>query len=91
MDMVQVPGIDMLPEWIRILLDSTWTDLSTEDVLTLGASAYFMESTALTNVVLPGTVGTTSGGASVVFLDDEAEDIYRDLEDDGLLEPEEDE
>ncbi|MDJ0953555.1 MAG: LCP family protein [Acidimicrobiia bacterium] len=90
MDMVQVPGIDMLPEWVRILLDSVWTDLSTEDVLTLGASAYFMESTALTNIVLPGTVGTTSGGASVVFLDPEAEAIYRDLED-GLLEPATDE
>ncbi len=90
MDMVQIPGIDLLPEWIRILLDSTWTDLSTEDVLTLGASAYFMESTALTNIVLPGTVGTTSGGASVVFLDDSAEDIYRDLED-GLLDPADDE
>ncbi len=89
MDMVQVPGIDMLPEWTRILLDSVWTDLPTEDVLTLGASAYFMESTALTNIVLPGTVGTASGGASVVFLDPEAEDIYRDLED-GLLEPAED-
>jgi polyisoprenyl-teichoic acid--peptidoglycan teichoic acid transferase len=87
MDMVQVPGIDLLPEWTRILLDSVWTDLSTEDVLTLGASAYFMESSALTNIVLPGTVGTASGGASVVFLDDEAEDIYRDLED-GLVEPE---
>jgi LCP family protein required for cell wall assembly len=90
MDMIQVPGIDLLPEWIRILLDSVWTDLSTEDVLTLAASAYFMESSALTNVVLPGTVGTASGGASVVFLADEAEDIYRDLED-GLLEPDEDE
>lgn len=87
MDMVQVPGIDMLPEWIRILLDSVWTDLSTEDVLTLGASVYFLESSALTNTVLSGTVGTTSGGASVVFLDDSAEDVYRDLED-GLLAPE---
>jgi LCP family protein required for cell wall assembly len=86
MDTIQNIGIDMLPEWTRILLDSVWTDLSTEDVLTLGASAYFMESSALTNIVLPGTVGTASGGASVVFLDDEAEDIYRDLED-GLLEP----
>ncbi len=88
MDMVQPQGIDLLPTWLGILLDGVWTDLSTEDVLTLAASAYFLDSTDLTNIVLPGTVGTASGGASVVFLDDEAEDIYRDLED-GLLETEE--
>lgn len=88
MDMVQIPGIDLLPEWIRILMDSTWTDLSTEDVLTLAASSYFFDSGELTNVVLPGTVGN-AGAASVVFLDDAAEDVYRDLEDDGLLTVEE--
>jgi len=85
-DQIQPMGIDMLPMWIRILLDNTWTDLSSADVLTLGASIYYLESGDLENVVLPGTVGTASNGASVVFLDDEAEDIYRDLED-GLLEP----
>ena len=84
-DKIQPIGIDMLPTWIRILLDNAWTDLPTEDVLTLGASIYFLESSALTNTVLEGTVGTTSGGASVVFLADSAEDVYRDLED-GLLE-----
>jgi len=89
-DMIQPMGIDLLPDWIRILHENAWTDLSSEDVLTLAATIYFLESGDLTNVVLPGTVGTTSGGASVVFLDDEAEDIYRDLED-GLLEPEDEE
>ncbi len=84
MDMVQLVGIDALPEWVRILDANTWTDLSTDDVLTLGASAFFFESTELVNTVLPGTVGT-AGSASVVFINDEADDIYRDLED-GLLE-----
>lgn len=83
MDMVQTAGIDLLPEWINILLANVWTDLSTEDVLTLAASTYFFDSDQLTNVVLPGTVGT-AGSASVVYLDPEAEDVYRDLED-GLL------
>jgi LCP family protein required for cell wall assembly len=83
MDMVQLTGIDALPEWARILTANTWTDLSTEDVLTLGASAFFFESTGLVNTVLPGRVGT-AGAASVVYLKDEAEDVYRDLED-GLL------
>lgn len=84
MAMVQDAGIDMLPAWISILLDNLWTDLPTEDLLTLAASAYFLEPDQLTNVVLPGTVGT-AGSASVVYLDPEAEDVYRDLED-GLLE-----
>jgi LCP family protein required for cell wall assembly len=83
MDMVQLTGIDLLPEWVRILTDATWTDLSTEDVLLLGASTFFMPSEALTNMVLPGRVGT-AGSASVVFLDESAEDVYRDLED-GLI------
>jgi hypothetical protein len=73
----------LLPEWVRILTDATWTDLSTEDVLLLGASTFFMPSEALTNMVLPGRVGT-AGSASVVFLDESAEDVYRDLED-GLI------
>lgn len=89
MDMVQLTGIDALPEWVRILDEHTWTDLSTEDVLTLAAAAFFFESSELVNTVLPGTVGT-AGSASVVFISDDAEDIYRDLED-GLLPVEEDE
>jgi len=87
MDMVQLTGIDALPQWVRVLTENTWTDLSTEDVLTLGASAFFFESTELVNTVLPGRVGT-AGAASVVYLKDEAEDVYRDLED-GLLTAEE--
>jgi LCP family protein required for cell wall assembly len=85
MDMIQVTGIDMLPEWLRILGENTWTDLPTEDVLNLGAAAFLLESGSLTNMVLPGHVGTV-GSASVVFLDDSAEDVYRDLED-GLITP----
>jgi LCP family protein required for cell wall assembly len=83
MDAVQVTGIDLLPEWVRVLTSNTWTDLSTEDVLTLGAAAFFLTSDALANAVLPGRVGT-AGSASVVYLGDAAQDVYRDL-DDGLL------
>jgi LCP family protein required for cell wall assembly len=83
MDMVQVAGIDMLPEWIQILSSATWTNLSTEEVLQTGAAAFFFPSANLENIVLPGRVGT-AGSASVVFLSDGAEDIFRDLED-GLL------
>ena len=76
-------GVTLLPNWLFILLENTWTDLPTDDLLTFAASAYFMDPEALTNVVLPGTVATVRG-ASVVLLDDEVEAIFRDL-DDGLL------
>ncbi|MDJ0924549.1 MAG: LCP family protein [Acidimicrobiia bacterium] len=87
MDMVQLAGIELLPQWVRVLSDNTWTDLSTAEVLTLGAAAYLLPSENLVNIVLPGSVGT-AGAASVVYLSDAAENIYRDLED-GLLTPEE--
>jgi anionic cell wall polymer biosynthesis LytR-Cps2A-Psr (LCP) family protein len=87
MDMVKVGGIELLPDWVRILTDSTWTDLTAEQVLTLGASAYFFPSDALVNMVLPGSIGT-AGAASVVYLGDGAEAVYRDLED-GLITVEE--
>ena len=83
MAMIQDAGIEMLPNWLFILLENAWTDLSTEDLLTWAAGAYFPEPESLVNIVLPGKVGT-AGGASVVFLDDEVEDIFRDL-DDGIL------
>jgi hypothetical protein len=61
--------------------------LTAEQVLTLGASAYFFPSDALVNMVLPGSIGT-AGAASVVYLGDGAEAVYRDLED-GLITVEE--
>lgn len=89
MNMVQVPGIDMLPEWLKVLADNAWTDLSTEDLLTLGAAVFFVSPDNFQNIVLPGRIGT-AGAASVVYLDEEgAAAIYRDLED-GLLTPADD-
>jgi LCP family protein required for cell wall assembly len=87
MDMVQLIPIEALPTLIYVLSENTWTDLSTEEVLTLGASAFFFPSENLENIVLPGSVGT-AGSASVVYISDSAEEIYRDLED-GLLTPDE--
>jgi LCP family protein required for cell wall assembly len=83
MTMIQDAGVAMLPQWTKTLLDNVWTDLSTEDVLTLAASIYFFNADQLANTVVPGTVGT-AGSASVVYISDSAEEIYRDL-DDGLL------
>ena len=87
MDMVQAVPIEALPTLVYVLSENTWTDLSTEEVLTLAASAFFFPSENLENIVLPASVGNV-GSASVVFLSDSAEEVYRDLED-GLLTPEE--
>lgn len=83
MEMIQGTGIETLPEWVRILSENTWTDLSTDQVLNLGAAALLLDPNSLVNTVVPGHVGT-AGSASVVYLDEAAEDVYRDL-DDGLI------
>ncbi|MBN2113574.1 MAG: LCP family protein [Acidimicrobiia bacterium] len=82
---VQEQGIGDLPELLALLSQYTWTDLPTGDLLTLAAGAYELDPDAVANLVLPGTLGTV-GAASVVFLNPEAEDVYRDLED-GMVAP----
>jgi LCP family protein required for cell wall assembly len=77
---VQEMGVDALPELLDILLDHTWTDLSTEDLLTMAATIYFVTPEDMVNMVLPGSVGT-AGDRSVVFLAESATDIYLDLAD----------
>lgn len=86
MVLVQEMGIDELPELMDILLDNTWTDLTTEDLLTMAATVYILEPETLVNMVVPGTVGN-AGGKSVVFLADSASDIYADLADGVIDEP----
>ena len=78
---VQEKGILELPALLGLLFDHAWTDLPAGDLLTLAAGLFELDPAAVTNLVLPGTVGIAAGGASVVFLDSGAEDIYRDLED----------
>lgn len=88
LDTVQDRGILALPDLLSILSNFTWTNLSAEDLLTIGAGAYEIDAESLVNVVLPGQIRTI-GGASVVVLDPEAEDYYRDLDDGVLTAPEE--
>jgi len=82
---VQERGLGDLPELLALLSQYTWTDLSAGDLLTLAAGAFELDPDAVDNLVLPGTLGTV-GAASVVFLNPEAEDVYRDLED-GMVAP----
>ncbi len=81
---VQDRGIRALPGLLALLVQYVWTDLDAEALLTLGASAYTLDFDKVENLVLPGTGGTNSNGAYVVFLDDSVEETYRDLED-GVL------
>ena len=82
-------GYSTLPWLISGLVKNTWTDLSLEQILTLGAGALLLEPDNVGNKVLPGRIATR-GGASVVLIADSAEELYRDL-DDGILEVDPDE
>jgi LCP family protein required for cell wall assembly len=77
-------GFSMLPWLVSGLVKNTWTDLSLEQILTLGAGALLLDPDNVGNKVLPGRVATRAG-ASVVLIADSAEELYRDL-DDGMLE-----
>ena len=72
-----------LPLLTSALVKHTWTDLSLEQLVTLGAGAFLLDPTMIGNEVLPGQVATR-GGASVVLLSSGAEEMFRDL-DDGVL------
>jgi polyisoprenyl-teichoic acid--peptidoglycan teichoic acid transferase len=76
-------GFAQLPYLMGALSRHTWTDLSLEQLLTLGAGALLLDPDKVGNEVLPGRVATR-GGASVVLINDSAEGLYRDL-DDGVL------
>lgn len=77
----QVRGVQDLPELLKILATHTWTDLNAEQLITFMAAAYEVDPDDLTNVVLPGSVGTTSGGQSVVFIGDGAQAVFVDVAD----------
>jgi LCP family protein required for cell wall assembly len=81
---VQAGDILQLPALIQTLFDWTWTDMSIEEVFTLGATAYLIDPASVDNVVLDGRV-TTRAGASVVVLDEANTDaVFADLADGSL-------
>lgn len=57
------------------------TDLSAEEVLLLIGAILQADIVTANNVVAPGYVDTTSGGASIVRLRDEAYELFEDLRD----------
>lgn len=82
---VQRRGFDELPELMQILNDTTHSSFSVGELLNLGATALLLDPDKVINVVIPGSVGATSGGASIVRIGSEADAVFADQADDGLL------
>lgn len=78
---IQAEGVERLPQLIAILTADTWTDLTSAELLQLGAIAFELDPATVANLVLPGSVGSV-GGASVVRLSEaDANAIFEDLAD----------
>jgi len=88
MELVQ-RDITVLPDLLAVLYEHSWTNMQVNQLLTLGATAFYLDSEKVGNAVLSGSVGS-AGGASVVFLSESNAEIYADVADDGMLEPEDD-
>lgn len=80
LSMVQERGLRYLPAWVASYSRHGFTDLDTEALVTFAAAAHVADPAAITNMVLPGSVGFV-GAASVVFLGSGAEAVYDDLTD----------
>ena len=73
-----------LQRWIGVLLRHADLDSPPQQLLPLAALARRLDPAKLTNVVVPGRVGT-AGAASVVYLTDEAKKIFLDLRPDAAI------
>jgi len=85
LDGVLERDITRLPELLKVLYDYTWTDLPLADLVTVAASAFYVDPDAVRNVVLEGSIQLIDR-RSVVVLDDEVNNpIFEDAAD-GMLE-----
>ncbi|TPG14836.1 LytR family transcriptional regulator [Pedococcus bigeumensis] len=78
MSMARAGGPKALVKYLGAMSPHVETDLSTEQVLNLGASVFRASPNTVKNVVVPGGVGTRSG-QSVVLLGSGALSIFRDM------------
>jgi LCP family protein required for cell wall assembly len=83
--MLQQGSVEDVPVLLGELVKHTETNLSPSDLVQLGVAAFYMDVGEITNEVLPGHLGRAGGGASVVFLEPEADDIIADVIEDGIL------
>ena len=72
--------------WIVVGMQHLQTDLSLSEVFDLMLTALTIDPDQVTNRVVPGGIGT-AGAASVVTLGSEADAVFADIADDGLLGP----
>lgn len=81
----EVGAMDGVRRWCEVLWQRTRLDVGFDDLVRLGSVGRRIDPSGLVNVVAPGRVGTTSGGASVVYLTEEAEALFVDLRDDATV------
>jgi LCP family protein required for cell wall assembly len=74
-----------LQRWIGVLLRYADLDSPPAQLAQLATLARNLDPGRIQNVVLPGRVGTAGGGQSVVFLTDEARQIFLDLRPDAVI------
>jgi anionic cell wall polymer biosynthesis LytR-Cps2A-Psr (LCP) family protein len=82
--MLQQGSVEDVPVLLGELVKYTETNLTATDLIQLGVAAFYMDVGKITNEVLPGHLGRAGGGASVVFLEPEAENIIEDVIEDGI-------
>jgi len=73
-----------LQRWIGVLLRHADLDSPPQQLLPLAALARRLDPAKVTNVVVPGRVGT-AGSASVVYLTDDARKLFLDLRPDAAI------
>lgn len=73
-----------LMRWIGVLRRHVQLDVPLADLPELAALSRRLDPTAITNLVVPGRVGT-AGGGSVVLFGPEAQRVFVDLRDDAVI------
>jgi len=79
--MVGAMGISAVPLLMEQSRNLYYTDMSAEEMILLAAAIISVDPAQITNVVAAGHVDTTSGGASIVRLEEEAYETFEDLAD----------
>jgi LCP family protein required for cell wall assembly len=70
-------------EWVRILVRYARVNMSFEDLVRLAVLARMTAASNVRNLVAPGRSGS-AGGASVVFLNEQAAELFRDVAQDAV-------
>ncbi len=74
-----------LRRWISVLAAHAELDVPASELDGLGALGRRLDPASVNNVVMPGKVGTASGGQSVVYAGEAAAAMWGDLRDDARL------